>query len=101
MALHMDGMRVIVAGGSRGIGRSIALAFAAQGAYVSICARKAEALEKTRSELARAAPIAHASVCDLSRPAAVQRYVEEAAAALDGADVLVNNATGVFEPSDP
>lgn len=101
MTLDMKGTRVIVAGGSRGIGRSIALAFAAHGAYVSICARKAEALEQTRNELARAASIVHAAVCDLSRPAAVQDYVEEAAVALNGLDVLVNNATGVFESSDP
>jgi 3-oxoacyl-[acyl-carrier protein] reductase len=97
----MNSMRVIVAGGSRGIGRSIALAFAAHGAGVSICARQAEALSATRDEIARTAPIAHASTCDLSQPAAVHRYIEEAAAALNGLDVLVNNATGVFEASDP
>lgn len=97
----MNGIRVIVAGGSRGIGRSIALAFAAQGAAVSICARKAEMLQATRDKLARTAPAAHASTCDLSQPAAVRRYIEEAVAALKGLDVLVNNATGVFEPSDP
>ena len=39
MALDFDGRRVVVAGGSRGIGRSIALAFAQAGAGVSICAR--------------------------------------------------------------
>jgi 3-oxoacyl-[acyl-carrier protein] reductase len=43
---------VIVTGGSRGIGRAIALAFAGCGANVSICARGVQALEKTRSELA-------------------------------------------------
>ena len=100
MAFDMSGMRIIVAGGSRGIGRSIALAFAAHGAGVSVCARKAEALEATRDELARATSLAHAAACDLSQPAAVRRYVEEAATALNGLDVLVNNATGVFEPSD-
>jgi len=101
MAFDMNDMRVVVAGGSRGIGRSIALAFAAQGAAVSICARKAETLQATRDELARTAPTAHASTCDLSQPAAVRRYIDEAVAALNGLDVLVNNATGVFEPSDP
>ncbi|HBG29690.1 MAG TPA: 3-oxoacyl-ACP reductase, partial [Gammaproteobacteria bacterium] len=83
MAFDMSGMRIIVAGGSRGIGRSIALAFAAHGAGVSVCARKAEALEATRDELARATSLAHAAACDLSQPAAVRRYVEEAATALN------------------
>ena len=51
--LHLDfsGKRVVVAGGSRGIGRSIALGFAAAGASVSICARGAETLARTKSEL--------------------------------------------------
>jgi NAD(P)-dependent dehydrogenase (short-subunit alcohol dehydrogenase family) len=41
MAFDLDGQRVVVAGGSRGIGRSIALAFARAGASVSTCARGA------------------------------------------------------------
>jgi 3-oxoacyl-[acyl-carrier protein] reductase len=101
MKLDLKGMRVIVAGGSRGIGRSIALAFATQGASLSICARGAVALNATREALARTALVAHASTCDLSRPADVRHYIAEAAAAMNGVDVLVNNATGVFEPTDP
>src|SRR5512145_1004642 len=99
--LEFQGMRAVVAGGSRGIGRSIALALAASGASVSICARGAQALESTREELARTGTAVHVSICDLSQPSAVRRYIEEAAAALNGIDVLVNNATGVFEPSNP
>jgi NAD(P)-dependent dehydrogenase (short-subunit alcohol dehydrogenase family) len=52
MELNLKGRRVIVAGGSRGIGRSIALGFAQAGAAVSICARGADTLEATRKELA-------------------------------------------------
>lgn len=85
--------RVVVAGASRGIGRSIALAFAEGGAHVSICARGAEALEATRKEVAAHGHIAHAAVCDLADEAAIARYVPEAARALGGIDVLVNNAT--------
>jgi 3-oxoacyl-[acyl-carrier protein] reductase len=86
--------RVIVAGGSRGIGRSIALAFANAGARVSICARGTETLEKTRVELAGFGGQAHAAACDLADGAQVSRYIEEAAKALGGIDVLVNNASG-------
>ena len=39
MQLELTGRNALIAGGSRGIGRSIALAFAAAGANVSICAR--------------------------------------------------------------
>jgi 3-oxoacyl-[acyl-carrier protein] reductase len=93
MKLDVAGKRVVVAGGSRGIGRSIALAFAEGGASVSICARGADALDATRRELAALNGIAHAAVCDLANEAAIARYIPEAAAALGGLDVLVNNAT--------
>ncbi len=93
MNLDVRDKRVIVAGGSRGIGRSIALAFAEGGARVSICARGAEALEATRRELAAFGGVAHAAGCDLADESAIARYIPEAAAALGGLDVLVNNAT--------
>lgn len=88
------GYRVVVAGGSRGIGRSIALAFARAGAAVSVCARGAAALEETRQAIAALGAPAHAQSCDLSDTAAIDGYVEAAANALGGIDVLVNNGTG-------
>jgi 3-oxoacyl-[acyl-carrier protein] reductase len=91
LQLDFEGKRVIVAGGSRGIGRSIALGFAAAGAAVSICARGADTLAKTKAELG---PSAHAATCDLSDGAQVSRYIGEAAEALGGIDILVNNASG-------
>jgi 3-oxoacyl-[acyl-carrier protein] reductase len=94
MLFDCKGRSVIVTGGSRGIGRAIALAFASCGAKISICARGAEALERTRSELAERAAVAHARTCDLAEPEAIKRYVDGAAEALGGIDVLINNATG-------
>jgi 3-oxoacyl-[acyl-carrier protein] reductase len=94
MNIDLNGKRVVVAGGSRGIGRSIALAFAAAGANVSICARGAEALEATRKEIAAFGGNAHAAVCDLHDEEAIAKYILKAAAALGGINVLVNNATG-------
>ena len=86
--------RVVVCGGSRGIGRSIALGFAAAGARVSICARGRDALEATRAEIARHGRTAHAACCDLADAQSVARYVAAAGAALGGIDILVNNASG-------
>lgn len=94
MAFDFKGRRVVVAGGSRGIGRAIALGFAAAGADVSICARGATALAAARDEIAAYGGRAHAAPCDLADAAAVAAYVADAAAALGGIDVLVNNASG-------
>lgn len=94
MAFDFQGRRVVVAGGSRGIGRSIALAFAAAGADVSICARGAQALQATAAELSAHGRRVHAAPCDLADAAAVAGYVQAAAAALGGIDILVNNASG-------
>ena len=88
------GKRVVVCGGSRGIGRSVALGFARAGANVSICARSAGPLEATRAEIAALGVTAHAAPCDLADGPAVLAYVEKAAKALGGIDVLVNNASG-------
>ncbi|MGK7865687.1 SDR family NAD(P)-dependent oxidoreductase [Falsiroseomonas sp. E2-1-a20] len=86
--------RVLVAGGSRGIGRSIALGFAQEGAQVSICARDPKALEATRAEIAALGVTAHAVSADLGVADQVTGWAEGAAAALGGVDVLVNNASG-------
>ncbi len=95
MTNDMTGRKVMVCGGSRGIGRSIAMAFAKAGASVSICARGAATLEATKAELQAAGPgTMHAAACDLSNAAAIAAYVPAAATALGGIDVLINNASG-------
>ena len=100
MQFQFKGKRVVVAGGSRGIGRSIALGFAQAGALVSICARGEDALRKTEAEIARHGQKVHAAVCDLSDGAAVRGYVAAAADSLGGIDVLVNNASGFGRSDD-
>jgi 3-oxoacyl-[acyl-carrier protein] reductase len=101
MPFDFTGYRIVVAGGSRGIGRSIALGFAEAGAAVSICARGVAALEETRQALAAHGVLAHAQSCDLADARAIDAYVAEASAALGGIDVLVNNASGYgFDDGD-
>lgn len=97
MNIDFKGKRVVVTGGSKGIGKAIALGFAAGGAAVSICARGRGPLEAARAEVAKFGATAHASSCDLADGEAVARYIDEAAGALGGIDVLVNNASGFGE----
>jgi 3-oxoacyl-[acyl-carrier protein] reductase len=94
---EFTGRRVVVMGGSRGIGRSIALGFAQAGARVAICARGLPALEATRAELGEGA---FAAPCDLADAADIARFIPQAAAALGGIDVLVNNASGFGQQDD-
>ncbi len=94
MPFDFTDKRVLVAGGSRGIGRAIALQFAAAGADVALCARGAATLEATRADVARHGRRVQAMTCDLADAAAIAAWVPAAAEALGGIDVLVNNASG-------
>jgi 3-oxoacyl-[acyl-carrier protein] reductase len=100
MTIDFTGRRAIICGGSRGIGRAIALGLAAGGADVSICARGAETLERTRQEIANTGRSAHASSVDLGDAAAINTYIAGAAQALGGIDILVNNASAFGSTDD-
>jgi 3-oxoacyl-[acyl-carrier protein] reductase len=100
MEISFKGKKVLVGGGSRGIGRSIALAFAGSGADVAICARGSEDLKAAEAELREHGTKIVGIACDLGDEPQVTRYVNEAANMLGGIDVLVNNASGVGTKDD-
>lgn len=93
MLIDLSDKRVIVTGGSRGIGRAIARAFAAEGARVAICARTQADVEAAGADLAgRGAKAVIARAVDVTDTAAVKSFVDEIAQAWGSVDVLVNNA---------
>ncbi|MFC0400900.1 SDR family NAD(P)-dependent oxidoreductase [Paraburkholderia rhizosphaerae] len=94
MSFDFNGKRVVVAGGSRGIGRGIALAFAQAGAAVSVCARNADSLKTVDAELRAHGHLVHTASCDLAVGAQINAYIDAAGHALGGIDILVNNASG-------
>jgi len=87
-------LKVLITGGAAGIGASIAAGFLEAGARVYVCDIDAQALEDFR----RRHPGARGTVADVGREDAAAHAVEDAAQALDGLDVLVNNA-GIAGPT--
>jgi 3-oxoacyl-[acyl-carrier protein] reductase len=90
----LDGKSVLVtAAAGTGIGYATALRAAEEGARVAISDRHERRLAEAAERLAAATGAAPLAIpCDVTVEAQVQRLVDEAAAALDGIDVLVNNA---------
>jgi NAD(P)-dependent dehydrogenase (short-subunit alcohol dehydrogenase family) len=97
--MNFTGKRVLVTGGTRGIGRATVEAFLAAGGQVAVNGRSTASVAKALAELG-AGERAVAAAGDLAEVAGCQRVVERAAEALGGLDVLVNNA-GVGGPSKP
>ena len=94
MNIDLSGKRVIVTGASRGIGRAIALAFAAEGARVAICARSEEAVVTTGRELETTAQAVIARAVDVTDTEGVKAFVAEVAASWGGGTDETSVLTG-------
>ncbi len=91
----------LVTGGSRGIGRSIALMLADQGMHVVICGRTEESLKKTAEEIRSRGVQSWSFQADVSRHEDLENLVAQTVDAAQRIDVLVNNAvTSTSAPFD-
>jgi 3-oxoacyl-[acyl-carrier protein] reductase len=95
MDLGLKGRAAAVAAASRGLGRAVAQALAAEGASVALCGRDGGRIGEAAEAIARATgartvPI----VADVGVPADCRRFVDEAAASLGRLDILVTNTGG-------
>jgi 3-oxoacyl-[acyl-carrier protein] reductase len=95
MNLELEGRRCVVVGGSRGIGRAIALGLAAEGADVAICARNVASLRDAEAELRQKGGRVYAATCDVGDAAELAAFLDAARQALGGLDVLVHNASAL------
>jgi len=83
---------VLITGGGAGLGRAIALAFAAEGARVAVAGRTAAALDETVALIDKDSGVAAAFPADVRQPAAVQSLVAQTAGHFGGLDIAVNSA---------
>lgn len=99
MDLGLKGRRVLVTGGSRGIGRECALSFAREGADVCInYVNNKAAAEKTRQDLLALGVAANILQADVTDVDAARKLVDQAVATMGGIDVLVHSA-GICQPT--
>ena len=90
--LSLEGKVALITGGSKGIGRSIALAFAEHGADVAVVARGKDALETTRRDIEATGRRSLALSADMGVEAEWARIVDETISTLGGIDILVYGA---------
>jgi 3-oxoacyl-[acyl-carrier protein] reductase len=94
MDLGLQGKVVVITGASRGIGHANALACAAEGAHVAICARGQEGVDQTLAELEAQGVHAFGRVADVTQRESVESFIHASAEALGEIDILINNAGG-------
>lgn len=100
MDLGLKGLKAIVTGGTKGIGRAIAQTLAAEGAHVALCARHADEVAKTVTELSAYGVKVFGRAADVSDGAALQAWVAGAEEALGGIDIVVANVSALAIAND-
>lgn len=97
MDLQLNGRRVLVSGGSRGIGRAIVEGFMREGAVVEFCARSKDGVAAASAELGAGAC---GTVVDVTDVAQVEAWVTAAAGRMGGIDIVVPNVSALAGGED-
>ncbi|HWL67337.1 MAG TPA: SDR family oxidoreductase [Geminicoccus sp.] len=100
MDLGLKGLKAIVTGGSKGIGRRCADAFAAEGAHVSICARNGQEVDETVAAITAQGVSGFGQALDVADKAALEGWIHASASTLGGIDIVVANVSALAVTDD-
>lgn len=100
MDLGLTGLRAVVSGGTKGIGRAVAELLADEGAAVAICARDEAAVAAATADLQSRGAAAFGQALDVSDAAGLKAWVETAAEAMGGIDIIVANVSALAINND-
>ena len=100
MDLGLKGLRAVVTGGTKGIGRAIAATLAAEGVHVAFCARHPLEVGKTIEDFVPYGVKLMGRGLDVADGAALSAFVNDAAAAFGGLDIVVANVSALAIPND-
>ena len=100
MDLGLKGLRALVSGGTKGIGRAVAGLLANEGASVAICARDEGEVRATAADLQAGGVSVYGQALDVSDGPSLKSWVESAAGSLDGLDIVVANVSALAINND-
>jgi NAD(P)-dependent dehydrogenase (short-subunit alcohol dehydrogenase family) len=91
--MKLKGLRVVITGGSRGLGRALAARFADEGARLALCARSFDDLNRVALDLSLRGSPCLVSACDIADAAQVAQFADLVLSEFGAVDVLINNAS--------